>query len=314
MKVGVTRQLPLDVESLLSPFFEAVEVQERGRPLEPSELIRLIEDKDVLICQLTDLLTEKVLEHAKKLKHLATFSVGVDHIDLNALKRRGVRLSHTPGVLTEATANLAWGLILNCARHIKSAEKFLRDGKFNGFFPSLFLGLPLERSTLGIVGMGKIGRAVATRGKAFGMAIQYYTRTPCKDLPGKNVSFEELLSTSDVISLHCPLTPSTRHLVNATTLKKMKPSAILVNTARGPIIDENALYQHLKANPGFSVGLDVFEREPEVVSGLPELPNAICVPHIGSASLWAREQMAETCIKEAMRFACGEKLLYEYPL
>jgi len=314
MKLGVTRELPLDCQSLLAPYFDVIQVEEKGRPMTVDELKDFVKDLDVLICQLTDAISDSLLSHAKRLKHIATFSVGVDHLDLNAIKKRGIRLSHTPGVLTDATANLAWALILSCSRRLKMAETFMREGKFNGFAPSLYLGLPLERCTLGIVGMGKIGRAVAKRGESFGMKVQYCTRTPSKDTEGKSVSFNELLATSDVISIHCPLSSSTRHMFCRNSLKLMKSNAVLVNTARGPIIDEKALQEHLLGNPNFFAGLDVFEQEPKVVDGLIDLPNVICLPHIGSASQWAREQMANTCIQEAMRFASNQKLLYEYTL
>ena len=314
MKVGVTRVLPLDSLKLLQPFFESVEMYDIGRPLSEEELCEAIKGKDVFIVQLTEPLTEKVMSHADRLKHVATFSTGVDHLNLTELKKRGIRLSHTPGVLTEATANLTWALILNCARKIKPAEAFLREGKFNGFLPSLFLGLSLERATLGIVGMGKIGLAVANRARAFGMNVIYYSRGS-KEIPwAKRVDFKELVQTSDVVSLHCPLTEDTFHLFNSEVLGWMKPDGILVNTSRGPVVDEKALLKHLQANPEFCAGLDVFEDEPAVTPGLLDLDNAVCVPHIGSASRWAREQMAKICIEEAMRFARGEILQYEYPL
>jgi glyoxylate reductase len=314
MKLGITRELPLDAKKLLEPYFETISIYEKGRPLSEGELLSAISDKDVFICQLTDIISEKVLNNAKRLKHLATFSTGVDHIDLQALKKRGIVLSHTPGVLTDATANLAWALILNCSRKVAPAQKYLAEGKFRGFLPSLFLGVPLERSNLGILGMGKIGQAVAHRALAFGMKVIYCSRTK-KEIPGCTaVSFSELLRNSDILTIHCPLTSETRHIFQTETLKLMKPNAVLVNTARGPIINEGDLYQHLVRHPEFFAGLDVFEKEPEVFPGVLELPNALCVPHIGSASRWAREQMAQTCIQEAMRFARGEKLEYEYPI
>lgn len=314
MNLGVTRVLPLDVQKKLGPYFKTISVFEKGRPLSEEELISAIHDKEVFICQLTDIISEKVLVHANRLKHLATFSAGVDHLDLKALKKRGIRLSHTPGVLTDATANLAWALILNCARRVAPAQQYLAEGKFKGFLPSLFLGISLEKATLGILGMGKIGQAVAHRAQAFGMKVIFSSKTE-KKIPGaKAVSFDELLKASDILSIHCPLTDETRHLIEAKTLGLMKPNAVVINTARGPIINEADLYRHLVSHPDFFAGLDVFEKEPEVFPGLLELPNALCVPHIGSASRWAREQMAQTCIQEAMRFARGEKLEYEYPL
>ncbi|MFM8316588.1 MAG: 2-hydroxyacid dehydrogenase [Deltaproteobacteria bacterium] len=314
MRIGLTRRLPLDAKKILAPCFETVTMIEKERPLFESERMELVRDQDVLICQLTDKITEELLVNASELKHISTFSTGVDHLNLAELKKRRISVSHTPGVLTEATANLAWALILDCARRLRPAEKFLKEGKFKGFFPSLFLGIPLEKAVLGIIGMGNIGQAVARRARAFGMKVVYFSRTPKNVEDAENVPLEKLLEVSDVVSVHCPLTSETRHLFNETTLKKMKKGAVLVNTARGPIIHEEALYQHLRQHPEFFAGLDVFEKEPEVFPGLLELPNAVCVPHIGSASRWAREQMASICIQEAMRFARGEKLQFEYPL
>jgi glyoxylate reductase len=314
VKLGLTRELPIDVLSYSGTCFSAISIEEKGRPLTEAELCGFVEDKDILICQLTDQISERVIHRAKRLKHLVTYSVGLDHLSLEALKNKSIKVSHTPGVLSEATANLAWALILNCARRIQPAERYLAEGHFKGFSPNLFLGLALEKGTLGIVGMGKIGQAVLSRARAFGMKVIYVSRGE-KEVPhAQAVTFQALLRQSDIISLHCPLTPSTRHLFNQQALEQMKTNAILINTARGAVIDETALVQHLKAHPGFYVGLDVFENEPRVAPGLLELPNALCVPHLGSASRWAREQMALICIQEAMRFARGENLQYEYEL
>lgn len=308
MKIALSRELPLDAKKLLSIFYSEIRMKEESRPLSASELAKLAEGCDVLICVLTDKIDKGFLNAVPRLKHLITFSTGIDHIDLSALKEKNIRLSHTPAVLTDATADLSFALLLSCARNLRGAAQHLSSGKFNGFGPKAFLGLELKGSTLGILGMGKIGRAVSERASAFGMRVIQHSRSE-KDIKGVTaVSLEVLLNQSDVLSLHCNLDKENFHLINAQTLRKMKPNAILINTARGKLIDETELIEHLKTYPEFQVGLDVFEDEPIVSKELLELPNAFCLPHIGSATWTARRRMAQTCVDEAIRFAKGETL------
>ena len=309
MKLTLTRPLPGDVASRLSAHFSEVRVLSSPRPPSLDELKLHLPGTDVLICSLTERVDAALLAAAPALKHISTFSVGVDHLDIPAIRARGISVSHTPGVLTDATADLAWTLILACARKLKPAMQFIEEGKFTGFSPTAFLGLELRGAILGIVGMGKIGSAVAKRAEGFGMSVYY--SGPAKALPN-HVELEELLRISDVVSLHCPLNDKTRHLVSRRELGVMKPKAVLVNTARGPIVDEAALVAHLRSHPEFTAGLDVFEREPGVTAGLAVLPNAVCLPHVGSATLAARTRMAEICVDEAIRFVKGEALQNEY--
>jgi glyoxylate reductase len=307
VKCLVTRQLPLDTQNLLKAYFTEVLVVEKGRPLTSEELLSYGKGSHTIICQLTDRFSRDVIKALPALKHLATFSAGVDHIDREALKEKGIKLSYTPGILTEATADLAWALILGCARRIKPAMRLLESGKFLGFGPSDFLGVELQGATLGIIGHGKIGKAVAKRGQeGFGMKV--YVHSPSSF---ESISLEELLKVSDIVSLHCPLTPKTRHLVGQKELAVMKPGAILINTARGPVVDEKALARHLKDWPDFFAGLDVFENEPVVEKDLHSLPNCLALPHIGSATIRTRAAMARICIEEAIRFVKSEKLQYE---
>lgn len=313
MKVTVTRKLPGCPEALLSRHFHDVIQLDAPRSLTAEALGQAASSTDVLICTLSDKITEKVLEQAPSLKCLITFSVGLDHIDVPAVLKRNIRLVHTPQVLTESTADLTWALILACARRLKPAMRYLEEGNFVGFDPSLFLGIELHGKLLGIVGMGKIGRAVATRGLGFGMKIAY--SGPQRSDPygtAVEMSLEQLLGNADVVALHCPLKKETTHLIGRRELSVMKPNAILVNTARGPIVDEAALVAHLRTHPDFFAGLDVFEKEPHLAEALKSLPNAFCVPHIGSATQVAREAMGKVCLDEAIRFARGESLKYEY--
>ncbi len=300
MKCLVTRPIPGDPMGQLIPYYDSVAVLTAEGKTPRPVLEAAIADADVLICTLVDAVDEALLEKAPKLKCVITFSVGLDHIDVAAVGKRNLPLAHTPNVLTDATADLTWALILGAARRLKPAMRQLEEGGWTGFDPKGFLGLELRGATLGIFGFGKIGRAVAERAGGFGMNVLH-------GLPK-----DELLRKSDVFSIHCPLKAETRHAIGERELSLMKPSAVLVNTARGPIVDEAALVLHLQKTPTFFARLDVFEREPELAEGLASLPNALCVPHIGSATTTARSAMARVCIEEAIRFAKGEKLQYDY--
>jgi glyoxylate reductase len=313
MRVAITRKFPTDLAERLRPHFSEVTAFDRVRPPSPEELQRLVAHADLVICSPSERIDAALIAAAPELKCVITYSVGVDHVDLAALAARQIRLVHTPKVLTDATADLAWALIMACTRRLKPAQQYIDEERFTGIDPCLFLGLELSRAVLGIVGMGKIGGAVAQRALAFGMKI-LYTGSERQDLslPGRRVELIELLTHSDVVTLHVPLTDKTRHLIGRRELGVMKAEAVLVNTSRGPVIDEKALLAHLRTHPGFFAGLDVYENEPEITAGLSGLPNAFCVPHIGSATVHARRAMADLCADEAIRFAKGERLRYEY--
>lgn len=315
MKLTVTRKLPGCPEAILTRHYHDVTVKDVAKPLSPADLEKAVADADVVICTLNDRIDEALLSKAPHLKCLITFSVGLDHVDVPAVLKRKIKLVHTPNVLTDATADLTWTLILGCARRIKPAVRFLEEGKWSGFDPSLFLGIELQGKTLGIVGMGKIGTAVAARARGFGMKVVYCRSKKAAGVAARDsneTTLDAILNSADVITLHCPLTDETKHLIGRRELGIMKREAILVNTARGPIVDEAALLAHLRTNPGFFAGLDVFEKEPFVGEALRFLPNALCVPHIGSATDTAREAMGRVCLEEAVRYAKGEALQYEY--
>lgn len=319
MRIYQTRTIPLrtsdpaTLEAQLRLQFAQVIVYPGKQTMPKAELKASLRGIQILICQLTDRIDAEVLEAADSLQCVITYSAGTDHLDLPLLKARGIRVVHTPDVLTHATADLTWALILASARRLKPAQLFVEDRKFIGVDPSLFLGLELNGAMLGIIGMGRIGLAVAQRALGFGMRVLHTTSSK-KDisLPGRTAELAEILEHSDVVTLHCPLTDKTRHLIGRRELSRMKPNGILINTSRGPVIDESALSAHLRTNPAFFAGLDVYENEPQIADGLLELPNAICLPHIGSATEGARLAMAQICLEEAVRFARGERLRYEY--
>ncbi len=240
-----------------------------------------------LLSMLTDRIDAAVLD-AGPVQIVAQHAVGINNIDLDALRQRGVGLAHTPGVLTDATADLAMALLLSAGRRIVESDRFVRTGEWKGWAPTLMRGLDLNGSVLGIVGMGRIGEAVARRAEAFGMTVVHHNRS-------SGIPLDVLLETSDVVSLHCPLTPSTRHLIDQAAFRRMKSTAILINTARGPVVDEVALVEALETGEIAGAGLDVFEEEPAVHPGLLTNDRVVLLPHIGSATLNTRRVMAEMC-------------------
>lgn len=271
-----------------------VEVHQ-GLFLPREDLLKKVEGAIGLIPTVEDRIDAEVMDRAPSLKVIACYSVGVDHVDLEAAKTRGIRVTHTPGVLTEATADLTLALLLAVARRVVEGGDHARKGLWQAWHPGLLLGLDLQGATLGIVGMGRIGEAVAKRAEAFGMRVVYASRTP-KPLPYPHISLEELLATSDIVSLHTPLTPETYRLMSREKLFAMKPGSVLINTARGGLVDTEALKGHL-----FEAGLDVTDPEP-LPPGHPlyRLPNAVITPHIGSAVRRTRERMTEMAVENLL--------------
>ena len=254
-------------------------------------------EADALLCLLTDRVDAALLERAPRLRVVANAVVGYEHVDLRACAARGIVVTNTPDVLTEATADLTWALILATVRRLPQAERSLRAGEFHGWGFWDYLGGDLAGATLGIFGMGRIGRAVARRAGGFGMRVVYHSRTrlPADEearLGAEPVSFDELLARSDVLTLHAPLTAETRHAIGREALGRMRPGSYLVNTARGALVDEAALVDALRDGPLAGAGLDVYEREPEITPGLLDLPNAVLLPHVGSATRDTRTRMA----------------------
>ncbi len=296
MKVFVTREIPkIGLELLEKAGFE---INLRGNELPPTkdELVEGVKDADALLCLLTDKISRDVLEAGKNLKIVSNYAVGYDNIDVDAATELGIIVTNTPGVLTDATAELAWALLFAVARRIVEADKFTRAGKFKGWHPTLLLGFELKGKTLGIIGAGRIGTAMALKSKGFEMKVLYFSRHRNerleRELGAKMVSLDELLKESDFVSLHVPLTSETFHLIGERELNLMKPTAILINTSRGAVVDEQALIKALQNRRIAGAGLDVFENEPEVPDELKKLENVVITPHIGSATHNARESMA----------------------
>jgi glyoxylate reductase len=264
-----------------------------------------------LMCMVCHKIDRQVLDRFPNLKLIASYGAGVDHIDLPLAKEREILVSNTPSVLHETTADLTWALMLAACRRIVESDAFMHQGQFRGWLADLHLGVDIHGKTLGIVGMGEIGQAVARRASGFNMRVVYTQRTQLPanveaSLQATYLSFESLVQQSDIISIHSPLTPETRHLFNRDTLLKMKPLSVLINTARGPIIDEAALAEVLKNGPLFAAGLDVFEREPEIHPELLQCKNAILTAHIGSATLQTRQALGDCTINNLMAWRAGK--------
>jgi len=295
-QIYVTRPLPGTALTLLKNFGD-VDVNPHEASLTKTELIRKLQGKTAVITLLTDIIDKEVLDACPSLKVISNYAVGFNNIDVKEAKARGIIVCTTPGILTDSTADLTFALILAVTRHLLAADHFTRTGQFQGFSPTLFLGSSLAGKTLGIVGMGRIGEAVAKRALAFNMKIDYYNRSP-KDYPEyQSRSLEYLLRESDIVSLHMAYTPELTHLIGEKQLAIMKCQAYLINTARGPLIDERALVRALESKRIKGAGLDVFEEEPRLTPGLSALANVVLLPHIGSATVETREQMAMLAVE-----------------
>lgn len=315
MKILVTRPIPESgLESLAGHVVEVRDFGSEG-PTE-SELIDAARDADALLTLLSDPVTERVLEACSNLKIVAQYAVGYDNIDVEAAGKKGIAVTHTPDVLTDATADFAFALLLAAARHVPRADQYVRDGRFTRWETDLLLGMDLRGKKIGIIGMGRIGAGVARRALGFGMRVIYHNRAPVnptteKLLCARYVPFDHLLKESDVLSLHCSLNPRSRHLIDAAAFEKMKSTAILINTARGAVVDEDALVTALRSGAIAAAGLDVFENEPSVHPGLINLDNAVLAPHLGSATVEARTKMARMCSESILAALDGaDKIPY----
>lgn len=310
--VYVTRVIPQPGIDLLREQLN-VTVNDDDRQLSADELTSHASSHDALVALLTDRIDRSVLEAGgERLKIVANVAVGYDNIDVEAASELGILVSNTPGVLTETTADFAWALLMGIARRTAEAQNFLRAGKFHGWGIMLMLGEDIHRKTLGLVGYGRIGRAVAKRASGFDMTVQYYDPVISQEdaqalLPARQVDLETLLRTSDFVSVHTPLTPETTHLIGAAELSSMKPTAYLINTSRGPVLDESALADALAANTIRGAALDVFEREPQVEPKLMELDNVLITPHIASATVATRTRMATMAAENVIAALRGER-------
>jgi glyoxylate reductase len=295
--VYVTRVIPQPGIDILREQLE-VEVNEGDEPLTSDQLRGRAASHPALVTLLTDRIDRSVLEAGRgNLRIVANVAVGYDNIDVAAASKLGILVSNTPGVLTDTTADFAWTLLMAAARRVNEAERFLRAGKFHGWGIMMMLGQDIHHKTLGLVGFGRIGQGMARRATGFGMRILYFDPVTQADdvaaeVGAEQVNLDLLLRESDFISLHTPLTPDTHHLIGAKELRSMKPSAILINTSRGPVVDEAALAEALREGVIAGAGLDVYEREPDVEPGLLALENVVLAPHIASASVATRTRMA----------------------
>lgn len=290
-----------------------IEVSREDRTLRPDELAQRARGAAALVCTLADRVDDALFEAlAPALRVVATFAVGYENIDLGAARAHGVRVTHTPGVLTDATAEIAVALVLACARRVVEGDRLLRRGDWRGWEPLGLRGQGVSGKTLGIVGAGRIGRRVAEMlRRGFGCEVLVHTRSAVSDwsqaLGAQEVSFDALLRGADFVSLHCPLTDETRHLIDAAALARMRPTACLVNTARGAVVDEAALVSALREGRIAAAGLDVYEHEPRLAEGLTALENAVLLPHLGSATRETRDAMGRLVADAVVAVLCGRE-------
>ena len=311
-KVYVTRQLPQSALDRLDPKVEW-SVNPDDRVLERDELLEAVADVDGLLSLLTDTVDAEVFDAAPNLKIVANYAVGYNNIDVDEATKRGILVTNTPGVLTETTADLTWALIMSVARRVVEGDKFMRAGRYVGWAPMLLLGSDIYGKTLGIIGMGQIGQAVARRAMGFDMEILY--SDVFVDLPpvaehllnADEVEIDEVLRRSDFVTLHVPLMEETHHLIGRRELELMGPNAYLINASRGPVVDEVALVEALREGVIAGAALDVFEDEPAMKPGLAELDNVIVLPHLGSATIETRTEMADLAVTNLLNFFAGER-------
>ena len=312
-KVVLTRRLPEPVEIRLKELFD-VTLRDHQTPMSRAELVNAVKTCDVLVPTITDKIDAGLLGQAgENLKLIANFGAGIDHIDVETARQRGILVSNTPDVVTEDTADMAMALLMAVVRKIPQGLQAMQSGEWTGWSPTAYLGGRLGRRRLGILGMGRIGQAVARRASAFGMQIHYHNRRRLRpeieDTLGATYweSLDQMVARMDILSINCPHTPSTFHLMNARRLRLLKPSAVIVNTSRGEVIDENALTRMLRANELAGAGLDVYEHGTDINPRLRELENVVLLPHMGSATLEGRVEMGEKVIINIKTFADGHR-------
>ncbi|WP_299138287.1 D-glycerate dehydrogenase [uncultured Tateyamaria sp.] len=313
LSVVVTRRLPAEVETRLSELFD-VRLRDEDTPMTRNEIVEAMKSADVLVPTITDTVDASMIGQAgDRLKLIANYGAGVDNIDVSTARQRGILVSNTPGVLTDDTADMTMGLILAVTRRLPEGLAAMQAGNWDGWAPTAFLGGRVAGRRLGILGMGRIGQAVARRASAFGMQVHYHNRRRLRPEAEQELeatwweSLDQMVARMDVISINCPHTPSTFHLMNARRLKLMKPDAVIVNTSRGEVIDENALTRMLRAGDIAGAGLDVYEHGTEVNPRLRELKNVVLLPHMGSATRESRVEMGEKVIINIKTFDDGHR-------
>ncbi|GBD89605.1 putative 2-hydroxyacid dehydrogenase [bacterium BMS3Abin04] len=311
MQVFITRRIPDNAQELLQKAGFTVSVFDKDRAIKKDELIKFSKNADAIVSLLSDKITKEVIDSLPRCKIIANFAVGYNNIDVEYAHSKGIVVTNTPDILTDATADIAMSLTLACARHICAAQNYMLEQKFVGWKPKLFLGIELRNKIFGVVGAGRIGQETAKRAKAFGMRIVYYNRSKKNEFENgtsaKKVSLKKLLKIADVVSLHLPLAGNTFHLLNRESLDLLKNTAILINTARGEIVDEKYLISLLKKKKIFAAGFDVYEGEPKVNKALLKLENVVILPHIGSATFEARNSMAKLAAENIINVLNGKK-------
>ncbi len=313
LSVVVTRRLPEVVETRLKELFD-VTLRESDDPMSREEIAQAMKGADVLVPTITDQIDARMIAQAgDKLKLIASYGAGVDHVDVQTARQRGILVTNTPGVVTDDTADMTLALILAVTRRIPEGLAMMQGGDWKGWAPTAMMGGRISGRRLGILGMGRIGQAVARRAQAFGMQVHYHNRKRLRQEVEEQLSatywesLDQMVSRVDVLSINCPHTPSTFHLMNARRLKLMKPSAVIVNTSRGEVIDENALTRMLRADEIAGAGLDVFERGNEINPRLRELKNVVLLPHMGSATVEGRIEQGEKVIINIKTFNDGHR-------
>jgi glyoxylate reductase len=304
-RVLLTRRIPSAVLSKLEAECD-VDLYAGSSPMPREELLQRIEGKHALICLLTDRIDEQVVASAQNLRIIANIAVGYNNIDLGGCRARGVVVTNTPDVLTNACADFTWALILAVTRRLGEAERQLRAGQWKGWALDHMLGTELRGKRLGLVGLGRIGRAVAAKAAPFGMSVAYAAKAPVDVAGAEHVPLDRLLATSDVVSLHCPLTPQTHHLIDQKALTKMKRTAYLINTSRGTVVDEAALAWALRERLITAAALDVYEDEPHVHPDLLKLENVMLIPHLASATTETRTAMADLAVSNVLAVLSGD--------
>ncbi|NIA72183.1 D-glycerate dehydrogenase [Pelagibius litoralis] len=311
VRVIVTRRLPDAIETRMMELFDC-QLNLEDKPLSQAQLIEAVKEAEILVPTVTDRIDAAVLSQAgPQLKLIASFGTGVDHIDLKTARQRGITVTNTPGVLTEDTADMTMALILSVPRRLAEGERLVRSGEWPGWAPTGMLGHRVNGKRLGIIGMGRIGSAVARRAKGFGMSIHYHNRRRVHPSVEEELeatyweSLDQMLSRMDIISVNCPHTPATFHLLSARRIKLLREEAYIVNTSRGEVVDENALTRALEAGEVAGAGLDVFEHEPAVNPKLLRLDNVVLLPHMGSATIEGRHAMGEKVIISIKTFVDG---------
>lgn len=313
LSVVVTRRLPDQIETRMKELFD-VRLRDDDTVMSKAELVAALQDADVLVPSITDRIDAEVIKSAgERLKLIANFGAGTDHIDVDAARDAGMEVSNTPGVMTEDTADMTMALILAVVRRIPEGLAMMQAGDWEGWSPTGMLGGRIAGRRLGILGMGRIGQAVARRAAAFGMSVHYHNRRRLRPETEQELgatywdSLDQMVARMDIISINCPHTPATFHLMNARRLKLMKPDAVIVNTSRGEVIDENALTRMLRAGEIAGAGLDVFEQGAQFNPRLRELSNVVLLPHMGSATREGRVEMGERVILNIHTFADGHR-------